>query len=194
MAESEQFERGLEIRREVLGADYVDANLAGTDEFMMGFQRLLTEWVWGYAWSRPGLDRKTRSMLNLAILTALGRPQELGIYVKGALSTGVSVAVGIGVAERISEMAGPFGDKPDVSGIYRFLKKMQAAGLVTSSWETGGQGHAKRLFEITDDGRDCLTRWTTTLEAYLKTLASLLKEAKAATVRRPRQRRRVAAK
>jgi 4-carboxymuconolactone decarboxylase len=82
MAESEQFERGLEIRREVLG----------TDEFMMGFQRLLTEWAWGYAWSRPGLDRKTRSILNLGILTALGRPQELGIYVKGALSTGVSVA------------------------------------------------------------------------------------------------------
>lgn len=92
MAESEQFERGLEIRREILGTDYVDANLAGTDEFMMGFQHLLTEWAWGYAWSRPGLDRKTRSMLTLAILTALGRPQELGIYVKGALSTGVSVA------------------------------------------------------------------------------------------------------
>ena len=101
---------------------------------------------------------------------------------------------GYRLAERISEMAGPFGDKPDVSGIYRFLKKMQAAGLVTSSWETGGQGHAKRLFEITDDGRACLTCWTTTLEAYLKTLASLLKEAKAATARRPRQLRRVAAK
>jgi 4-carboxymuconolactone decarboxylase len=82
MAESEQFERGLEIRREVLGTDYVDANLAGTDEFMMGFQGLLTEWAWGYAWSRPGLDRKTRSMLNLAILTALGRPQELGIRMR----------------------------------------------------------------------------------------------------------------
>jgi len=92
MADSEQFERGLKVRREVLGTDYVDANLADTDEFMMGFQHLLTEWAWGYAWSRPGLDRKTRSMLNLAILTALGRPQELGIYVKGALSTGVSVA------------------------------------------------------------------------------------------------------
>ena len=92
MADSEQFERGLKVRREVLGTDYVDANLADADEFMMGFQHLLTEWAWGYAWSRPGLDRKTRSMLNLAILTALGRPQELGIYVKGALSTGVSVA------------------------------------------------------------------------------------------------------
>ena len=88
MAESEQFDDGPEIRREVLGADYVDANLADTDEFMTGFQRLLTEWAWGYAWSRPGLDRKTRSMLNLAILTALGRPQELGIYVKGAALDG----------------------------------------------------------------------------------------------------------
>lgn len=92
MAKDELFEKGLEVRREVLGAEYVDANLAGADDFLMGFQRLLTEWAWGYAWSRPGLDRKTRSMLNLAILTALGRPQELGIYVKGALAAGVSVA------------------------------------------------------------------------------------------------------
>jgi 4-carboxymuconolactone decarboxylase len=91
MAESELFERGLQVRREVLGAEYVDANLADTDEFMMGFQRVVTELAWGYAWSRPGLDRKTRSMLNLAILTALGRPDVLGIYVKGALATGVSV-------------------------------------------------------------------------------------------------------
>src|SRR6476620_11527050 len=91
MAESDQFERGLEIRREVLGTDYVDANLADADEFMMGFQRLLTEWAWGYAWSRPGLDRRTRSMLNLAMLTALGRSAELGIYVMGALASGVTV-------------------------------------------------------------------------------------------------------
>jgi len=92
VANNELFEKGLEVRREVLGAEYVDANLSGADDFLMGFQRLLTEWAWGYAWSRPGLDHKTRSMLNLAILTALGRPQELGIYVKGALASGVSVA------------------------------------------------------------------------------------------------------
>jgi 4-carboxymuconolactone decarboxylase len=92
VSKNELFDKGLEVRREVLGAEYVDANLAGADDFLMGFQRLLTEWAWGYAWSRPGLDRKTRSMLNLAILTALGRPQELGIYVRGALSSGVSVA------------------------------------------------------------------------------------------------------
>src|SRR6476661_11233533 len=91
MDASDRFDRGLEVRREVLGAEYVDASLANADDFMMPFQRLLTEWAWGDAWSRPGLDRRTRSMLNLAMLTALGRFQELGIYVKGALSTGVSV-------------------------------------------------------------------------------------------------------
>lgn len=91
MPESELFERGLQVRREVLGADFVDADLGESDEFMMGFQRAVTELAWGYAWSRPGLDRKTRSLLNLAILTALGQPQVLGIYVKGALLTGVSV-------------------------------------------------------------------------------------------------------
>jgi 4-carboxymuconolactone decarboxylase len=91
MPESELFESGLALRRDVLGADYVDASMDGADEFMMGFQRVVTEWVWGYAWSRPGLDRKTRSMLNIAMLTALGRPQELAVYVKGALRSGVSV-------------------------------------------------------------------------------------------------------
>ena len=91
MAESELFGRGLQERRDVLGAEFVDANLGGADEFMMAFQRIVTELVWGYAWSRPGLDRKTRSMLNLAMLTALGRPDVLGMYVKGALATGVTV-------------------------------------------------------------------------------------------------------
>ena len=78
MDDSELFDKGLQARREVLGAEYAHANLADTDEFMMAFQRVVTEWAWGYAW-RPGLDRKTRSMLNLAILTALGRPDELAL-------------------------------------------------------------------------------------------------------------------
>jgi 4-carboxymuconolactone decarboxylase len=91
MAESEQFEKGLSIRRDVLGAEYVDASLAKADEFMMAFQRITTEWCWGYAWSRPGLDRKARSMLNLAMLTALNRPAEIKLHVKGALANGVTV-------------------------------------------------------------------------------------------------------
>ena len=91
MSESQLFEQGLEKRRDVLGSEYVDASLSESDEFMMAFQRAVTELAWGWAWSRPGLEAKTRSMINLAMLTALGRFDELGIYVKGALRTGVTV-------------------------------------------------------------------------------------------------------
>ena len=91
MSESQLFERGLEKRRNVLGSEYVDASLSESDEFMMAFQRAVAELAWGWAWSRPGLDAKTRSMINLAMLTALGRFDELGIYVGGALRTGVTV-------------------------------------------------------------------------------------------------------
>jgi 4-carboxymuconolactone decarboxylase len=91
MKGSDQFNKGLEVRRAVLGADYVDGSLAKADDFMMAFQEITTEWCWGYAWTRPGLERKTRSMLNLAMLTALGKPAELRLHVKGALANGVSV-------------------------------------------------------------------------------------------------------
>lgn len=91
MPESEQFNKGLEVRRAVLGKDYVDGSLAKADDFMMAFQRITTEWCWGYAWTRPGLDRKSRSMLNLAMLTALNRPAEIKLHVKGALENGVTV-------------------------------------------------------------------------------------------------------
>ena len=86
------YETGLQLRREVLGAKYVDSSIAKADDFMTAFQRITTEWCWGYAWSRPGLDRKTRSMLNLAMLTALNRSAEIRLHVKGALANGVSVA------------------------------------------------------------------------------------------------------
>jgi 4-carboxymuconolactone decarboxylase len=91
MAENELFEKGLKMRRKVLGATYVDANLAGSDEFMMTFQRAVTELAWGYAWSRPGLDQKTRSILTLGILAGLGRFQELGIYTNAAVASGVTI-------------------------------------------------------------------------------------------------------
>lgn len=87
----ELFERGLQKRKQVLGDKYVNANLAGSDDFMMTFQRAVTELAWGYAWSRPGLDQKSRSILTLGILAGLGRFQELGIYTKAAVSSGVTV-------------------------------------------------------------------------------------------------------
>ena len=84
------FAKGLAVRREVLGADYVDKSLADADDFMMAFQNLTTEWCWGEVWARPGLSRKTRSMLNLAMLTALNRPAELKLHLRGALTNGVT--------------------------------------------------------------------------------------------------------
>lgn len=85
------FEAGLKVRREVLGAEYVDKSIANANDFMMAFQHITTEWCWGYGWGRPGLDRKTRSMLNLAMLTALNRAPEIKLHVKGALNNGVTV-------------------------------------------------------------------------------------------------------
>ena len=89
--DNEMFEKGLKVRREVLGAAYVDGSLAKADDFMMAFQHITTEWCWGYAWTRPGLDRRTRSIMNLAMLTALSKPSELKLHVKGALTNGVTV-------------------------------------------------------------------------------------------------------
>ena len=85
------FDRGLQLRREVLGPEYVDKSIASANEFTMAFQHITTEWCWGYAWNRPGLDRKTRSMLNLAMLTALNRAAEIRLHVRGAINNGLTV-------------------------------------------------------------------------------------------------------
>jgi len=90
MFSTEQFNKGLAVRREVLGAEYVDKSVSSVDPFMKPMQKLVTEWCWGEVWTRPGLDRKTRSLLNLAMLTALNRPHELKLHVLGALNNGVS--------------------------------------------------------------------------------------------------------
>ena len=87
----ELFAAGMDIRRAVLGDAYVDASIAQADEFMQAFQRQVTETCWGYVWPRPGLDRRTRSLLNLALLTALKAPGELKLHVKGALRNGATV-------------------------------------------------------------------------------------------------------
>jgi 4-carboxymuconolactone decarboxylase len=86
------FENGLKTRKAVLGAEYVDASIASADDFNMPMQELVTEYCWNEIWNRPGLDRKTRSLLNLAMLTALNRPHELKLHVRGALNNGVTPA------------------------------------------------------------------------------------------------------
>ena len=87
---NELFEKGLQVRREVLGAEHVDASISQADDFSRPLQELVTEYCWGNVWSRPGLDRKTRSLINVAMLTALNRPHEVKLHLRGALNNGCS--------------------------------------------------------------------------------------------------------
>ena len=86
----ELFNKGLEIRKSVLGKEYVEKSIAAADEFNMPLQEMVTEYCWGAVWGREELPKKTRSMLNLAMLSCLNRPHELKIHVQGALRNGVS--------------------------------------------------------------------------------------------------------
>jgi 4-carboxymuconolactone decarboxylase len=87
---SDMYEAGMKIRREVLGAEFVDRSMASADDFNRPMQDLSTEFCWGAVWARDGLSKKTRSMLNLAMIAILNRPHELRLHVKGALRNGVS--------------------------------------------------------------------------------------------------------
>lgn len=85
-----QFEKGLSIRREVLGSAYVDKSLREATDLTRPMQELVTKYCWGEIWGRPGLDRKARSLINLAMITALNRPNELRLHVRGALNNGLT--------------------------------------------------------------------------------------------------------
>ena len=87
---SELFDKGLKIRREVLGAEYVDNSIKNADEITQPLQELVTEYCWGAVWGRNTLSRETRSIINLAMITALNRPHELRLHVRGALNNGLS--------------------------------------------------------------------------------------------------------
>ena len=86
-----KFEIGLEKRKETLGAKYVEENLASADDFTRPFQEAMTEWCWGFGWGDETIDKKTRSMMNLAMLGALGKMHEWEIHCRGAIKNGVTV-------------------------------------------------------------------------------------------------------
>jgi len=88
--DKKRFEAGLTVRKAVLGAEYVEKSLRSADSFTQEMQELVTEYCWGEIWTRPGLDRRTRSFLNLAMLTALNRPHEIKLHVLGALNNGLT--------------------------------------------------------------------------------------------------------
>lgn len=90
MSESDSYKAGLAVRKQVLGEKYVNDSMAQADDFTAPLQQYLTEHAWGAVWVREGLSLKTRSMLNLAILTAINRPAELRLHIRGALNNGVT--------------------------------------------------------------------------------------------------------
>jgi 4-carboxymuconolactone decarboxylase len=87
---NEKFERGLQLRKQVLGAEYVEKSMAAADSFSMPMQELSTEYCWGHVWTRPGLALRDRSLINIAMISALNRPHELKLHVKAALNNGLS--------------------------------------------------------------------------------------------------------
>ena len=87
---SEKFERGLKTRRAVVGDAYVDNSLAQADDFNWSMQQLTTEWCWDEIWNRPGLDKRSRSVLNLGMIAALNRPHEFKLHLRGALNNGLT--------------------------------------------------------------------------------------------------------
>lgn len=88
--ETELFAKGLKNRQEVLGAEHVQKSLDAANDFTADIQKLVTEWCWGELWGRPGLDRRTRSIINLSMLAALNRPHEIRLHVRGALNNGLT--------------------------------------------------------------------------------------------------------
>jgi len=88
--DKERFELGVEKRKAVLGADYVDKALAGADDFSRPFQEMMTEFCWGFGWGDDTLDPKTRSMLNLTMIAALNRMHEWELHFRGAITNGVT--------------------------------------------------------------------------------------------------------
>jgi len=87
---NELYEKGLKTRRKVVGDAYVDAALKNADEFSKPMQDLVTQYCWGDVWNRPGIDHKTRSIINLAMISALNRTDELRAHVRGAINNGIS--------------------------------------------------------------------------------------------------------
>jgi 4-carboxymuconolactone decarboxylase len=122
MDEKELYDRGMAVRREVLGAPYVDKAVAAADDFNRHWQEYVTKHCWGAIWTRPGLPRKTRSMLNLAMLAATGHPEELKLHLRGALTNGVT-------KEEIAEIflqVGAYAGAPSALEAFRTAKEVFA--------------------------------------------------------------------
>ena len=124
--DNDLFEKGLEKRKSVLGADYVEKNLASADEFSRPFQEAMTAWCWGFGWSDDVIDPKTRSMMNLTMIGALGKMHEWELHCKGAIKNGVSKEELRAIIHVIAIYCGV----PQALECFRAARKaMEAAGM-----------------------------------------------------------------
>jgi 4-carboxymuconolactone decarboxylase len=126
MNTSDLHSTGLDTRRDVLGHDYVEAGLASSDDFMMAFQDAVTDIAWGYSWSRPGLDRRSRLVLTLGILAGLGRHQELGIYAQAAIRNGITVDEIKEILIHVTSYCGTPSGRQSFLAVHEALNKIQA--------------------------------------------------------------------
>lgn len=122
MNDDDRFERGLQVRKDVLGAQYVEKSLAGADDFTRPLQELVTSWCWGSVWAREGLERRTRSLLNVAMLAALNRPHELKLHLRGALHNGCTP---VEIRETLLQ-AGVYAGLPAAVDAFRVAKEVLA--------------------------------------------------------------------
>jgi len=125
--DKKRYEEGLAVRRAVLGSEHVDNSVHSADDFTRPMQELVTEYCWGEIWTRPGLDRRTRSFINLAMLTALNRPHEIRLHVRGALNNGLTK----------SEMMEVFLQSAIYCGIAAAIDAMRVAKEVFAEIENG---------------------------------------------------------
>ena len=125
--DKKRYEEGMAVRKAVLGAEHVEKSLRAADEFTRPMQELVTEYCWGEIWTRPGLDRRTRSFLNLAMLTALNRPHEIKLHVRGALNNGLTK----------DELMEVFLQSAIYCGVPAALDAMRAAKEVFAELEAG---------------------------------------------------------
>jgi len=127
---------GLVARKEVVGSAYVENSLASASSLTSVMQQYATEIGWGYIWTRPGLDRKTRSLLNIAMLSVMGKSTELAVHVRGAVTNGVAE---VEMSEALLQAAGYGGFPVGMEGFRvaeRVLKEMEDKGELPPSWRS----------------------------------------------------------
>ncbi len=132
---SEQFDKGLAMRKEVLGEEYVDAALAKADDFNRDFQTMVTEYCWGGSWGREVLTKQQRSILNLGMLAALNRPHEFKLHFLGALTNGVTLEE---IREILIQIAIYCGIPAGIEAFRIAREVFKDEGIDVSTMDSGG--------------------------------------------------------